>query len=129
METKKKLKVLYLNNKINAPYLFSMISNLVFDFRKLESNYSTLNGYDYPIQTIEADSELKQELAKHYLEKIPYWFDKELLRAYVSEDKSMRDLSKDTRISLTTIFHSLKTSKEYVFTNVNKELKKIEDNE
>lgn len=128
MQQREQMSRLYFNDKINAPYLFSMISNLVYDFRKSENIYSTLNGYETEIPTLEKDIEIKEELVRFFLEEIEYDFDKELLRIYLFNGESMRDISKGSGISLTTIFHSLKRSKSYVKRKSENELKSMNIN-
>lgn len=124
MQNKNKLNLLLIGNILNKSYLFSMLANLVYDFRKKESVYvDSVQKEEILVNNEEAA--LKIELSRYFLEKIPYFFDKELLRAYLNTDFSMRDISKGSNISTRTIFLSLKSSKHFVRTNVVKELKKI----
>lgn len=124
MQNKNKLNLLLIGNILNKSYLFSMLANLVYDFRKKESVYvDSVQKEEILVNNEEAA--LKIELSRYFLEKIPYFFDKELLRAYLNTDFSMRDISKGSNISTRTIFLSLKSSKHFVRTNVVKELKNI----
>lgn len=124
MQNKNKLNLLLIGNILNKSYLFSMLANLVYDFRKKESVYvDSVQKEEILVNNEEAA--LKIELSRYFLEKIPYFFDKELLRAYLNTDFSMRDISRGSNISTRTIFLSLKSSKHFVRTNVVKELKNI----
>ena len=42
-----------------------------------------------------------------------HWYDKMLWQLY-TEDRTMRELAKDTKISLSSIFHTIKTCKERI---------------
>jgi len=39
------------------------------------------------------------------------WYDKRLFEVYISDDKSMRQLAKETGISVTSIFNTIKICK------------------
>jgi predicted DNA-binding protein YlxM (UPF0122 family) len=39
------------------------------------------------------------------------WFEKNLFNVYLTSGKSMRDLERETKISVTTIFHTIKKCK------------------
>ena len=47
-----------------------------------------------------------------------HWFDVKLFKIYRNEGKSMRELSKETRISTSTIFHRIKYCKERLKENL-----------
>lgn len=130
MQEKDKLDILYTDNKLNESYLFVVIRNLVSDFRKSESTYTDEIDLEYKVENeLEEEIQLKQDLAKYYINKIPEFFDRQLLTLYINEDKSMRKLSKATRISLDTIYKSLKYSKGFVKESVNADIKKMKKNE
>ena len=43
-----------------------------------------------------------------------HWYDKKMFEIYHTTDMSMRDIEKETKISLYSIFDTLKKTKEYV---------------
>ncbi len=50
-----------------------------------------------------------------------YWFDYKMFELYHTTDMSMRDIEKETSISLRTIFTTLNKAKEYVRENLHEE--------
>lgn len=135
MQQRKQLDRLYIKEQLNAPYLFTMISNLVSDFRKSNKNYEYLNGHELSEPELDEHLQLKQELAQHFIENMPddlvnirrskFPFDKILLQEYLSSEESIRSLSKATKIGRGTINNSLKKSKKLVRSQVDLELKKL----
>ena len=43
-----------------------------------------------------------------------HWYDEKLFRLYFCTDKSLRDISNDTKISLTSIYNSCKNYKRII---------------
>lgn len=64
-----------------------------------------------------SDNMNREEVMRQFLDEIieeldsMYWFDSKLLKVYLMDDHSMRSLADKSGISLTTIFHSLKGTK------------------
>jgi len=50
-----------------------------------------------------------------------HWYDKKLFKLYRDSNMSMRDIAKETNISLISIFHSIKNYKEVLNTKFNKD--------
>jgi hypothetical protein len=50
-----------------------------------------------------------------------HWYDRKLFKLYRDTDMSMRDIAKETNISLISIFHSIKNYKEILNTKFNKD--------
>lgn len=50
-----------------------------------------------------------------------HWYDRKLFKLYRDTDMSMRDISKETNISLISIFHSIKNYKEILSTKFQKD--------
>jgi len=50
-----------------------------------------------------------------------HWYDKKLFKLYRDSNMSMRDIAKETNISLISIFHSIKNYKEILNTKFNKD--------
>jgi predicted DNA-binding protein YlxM (UPF0122 family) len=53
-----------------------------------------------------------------------YWYDKKLTKLYLNTDMSMRDISKETKISLSSIFNTLTNAKEKIRKESKEEYKK-----
>ena len=53
-----------------------------------------------------------------------YWYDKKLTKLYLNTNMSMRDISKETKISLSSIFNTLTNAKEKIREESKEEYKK-----
>ena len=53
-----------------------------------------------------------------------YWYDKKLTKLYFNTKMSMRDISKETKISLSSIFNTLTNAKEKIRNETKEEYKK-----
>ena len=53
-----------------------------------------------------------------------YWYDKKMTKLYMNTKMSMRDISKETKISLSSIFNTLTNAKEKIRKVADKEYKK-----
>ena len=53
-----------------------------------------------------------------------YWYDKKLTKLYFNTKMSMRDISKETKISLSSIFNTLTNAKEKIRNQTKEEYKK-----
>jgi len=73
-----------------------------YDYEEEVFDYEEANGFERLIEKIwESTEEL-------------HWYDKKMFEVYHTTDMSMRDIEKETRISLYSIFDTLKKTKEYV---------------
>jgi len=73
-----------------------------YDYEEELFDYEEANGFERLIEKIwESTEEL-------------HWYDKKMFEVYHTTDMSMRDIEKETRISLYSIFDTLKKTKEYV---------------
>ena len=57
------------------------------------------------------------------------WYDKKLFKLYRDNDLSMRDISKETTISLISIFHSIKNYKEILRNKFQKQYDEYKTND
>jgi RNA polymerase sigma factor (sigma-70 family) len=73
-----------------------------YDYEEELFDYEEANGFERLIEKIWDSTE---EL---------HWYDKKMFEVYHTTDMSMRDIEKETRISLYSIFDTLKKTKEYV---------------
>ena len=56
-----------------------------------------------------------------------YWYDKKLTKLYLNTDMSMRDISKETKISLSSIFNTLTNAKEKIRKKAKEHYKKYKE--
>jgi len=110
-------KLIDLNGNVRKGYMFFTLKSLFFQFynKKMkvtkvsidgcwelfdDSNVEEHNAYNDICMLI--DSELENW----------HWYDRKLFKLYRDSDMSMRDIAKETNISLISIFHSIKNYKE-----------------
>ena len=102
-----------IEDKPNKVYCWVMLRTLYFDELKKQKSYIDIeeckdiceDTYDYQTYV--------KELSENVMKDLPH-FDQELWHLYTQSDLSMRDIAKGTKISLRTIFTSLKITKEKI---------------
>lgn len=109
-----------INGKVNKSFIWIMLRNIYYDKIKFENRIETVsldNIFDafyeeIDIDNINAFSKLitKIDDTKNSI----HWFDKGILKLYFENDMSMRDIAKETKIGLTTIFQSINKSKKKI---------------
>jgi DNA-directed RNA polymerase specialized sigma24 family protein len=118
MELKNIEKIQY-NNDVNLFYLYKMLKSIHINGVKKQSNYLPIDDEIINIQADEysyiVDNEFERavELVNEALDKA-HWFDAKLLRIYIEEDHSIQSLHNATGISNSTIWTSMKKTKQYV---------------
>jgi RNA polymerase sigma factor (sigma-70 family) len=126
MELKDVNKIMY-NNDVNLFYLYKMIRSIYLNGLKKQTNHLPIDddlvnlpadSYSY-----EADNAFEQTLAlaNEALDSI-HWFESKLLRVYIEDNHSIQSLHNATGISNSTIFTSMKKTKQYVRDYVNKNM-------
>jgi len=118
-------KIMYNDDEVNRFYVFVTLKNLYIDYRKAKNRYvffefderdefleETLLGDNY-------DSDFDENEAFSYLinkisEEINSWhlYDAKLCNTYFKSNLSLRDISKGSNISLTSIFNSVRNYKK-----------------
>lgn len=125
-------KIMYKENDINKFYVYITIKNLYNDYLKQKNKHRTLNIDDIevsyeivePSTQLQLKNELKKQKAeetmieniKKEVESWDRWYDQKLFKIYYETDISMRKLSADTNISVTSIFNSCKNYKQIINT-------------
>lgn len=102
-------------DKPNFNYCWMVLRNLYYDTHK--KKVQTLNIDE--LLTISFDDDLSKELEKERIQQSIEkemqnweWFDQQLFLLYLRSGKSMRELEAETKISLTSIFHTIKKCKQ-----------------
>jgi RNA polymerase sigma factor (sigma-70 family) len=119
-------KIMY-KQDINLFYLYKMLRSMHLNAVKKQVSSLPLNddvcnlaaeSYSY-----ELDSQFERmvELTNECLDEM-YWFDAKLLRVYIEEDHSIQSLHNATGISNSTIWTTLKKSKQNVRNYINKNM-------
>lgn len=125
-------KIMYNKTDVNKFYVYITIKNLYNDYLKERSRHQIvrLDDIDVTYEIIEPTTEgqlkaerEKQEAEENLIEMIQdevnswdRWYDQKLFKIYYETDISMRKLSKDTNISVTSIFNSCKNYKQILTT-------------
>lgn len=112
-----KLSKIELKEQTIDTFVYYVLRNMTFDLHRKKSNIFKVDLGDCVFLEYLEDKG-KQELETIY-ERIEdevedwHWYDKMLWQLY-TEDRTMRELAKDTKISLSSIFHTIKTCKERI---------------
>jgi DNA-directed RNA polymerase specialized sigma24 family protein len=123
---KNKEKAVIVNGQVNRYYVYLTLRSLFVDFHRQKSRIIKV-GLDN-ILTLEQIDELEEhEGFSRLLKKVDSevktweWYDQMLFNLYKDSDKSMREISNGTNISLRSIFCTLKNCKERIKDNVHED--------
>ena len=107
-----KAHIIYREGKLNRQYLFSIIRNIVYAEFKKNKDLSCID--DHCIPCYPDYDEKRVDMLLKIIETIPSHFDRRLIKVYLHEGFTIRKMAAETKLSATTIFHSLKKSKEFI---------------
>jgi hypothetical protein len=119
-------KIMY-NNDVNLYYLYKMLRSIHLNGIKKATNNLPLNDDLYNLRAeeynYEADNDFERalKLTNEALDGM-YWFDSKLLRVYLEESHSIQSLHDATGISNSTIWTSMKKTKQYVREYISKNM-------
>lgn len=141
-------KIMYNETEVNTFYIYITLRNLYYSgFTKVyrgkssknkiiilfsEINENTFNGLlnqlseDYDEISNDITKKTNLDILYDKINKVIdnwYWYDKKLTKLYLNTDMSMRDISKETNISLSSIFNTLTNAKEKIRHKTKKEYK------
>jgi len=127
-------KIMYNETDVNKFYVYITIKNLYNDYLKERSRHHMVRLDDievtYEIVEPTPEGQLKAEIEKQKAEERlvdliqqevsswDRWYDQKLFKVYYETDISMRKLSADTNISVTSIFNSCKNYKQILNTKL-----------
>lgn len=105
------------NGKVRKGYMFFTLRSLYYQFYNKKKKVNKVS-FDEQWEIFD-DSNLDEHEAYNdiclMIDKeleTWHWYDRKLFKLYRDSDMSMRDISKETNISLISIFHSIKNYKE-----------------
>jgi len=119
-------RILY-NGEPNKLFVWVTLRNLVRKWQRGTDLVMYVDSYhehnDYSESIDRDDDELFEDFIDRVWDcaKEMYWFDYKMFELYHTTDMSMRDIEKETTISLRTIFTTLNKAKEYVRENLYEE--------
>jgi DNA-directed RNA polymerase specialized sigma24 family protein len=146
--TKDVKRIMYNETEINTFYIYITLRNLYYskftnynknkkiilfsDYKNTHDHkkfYDVLNrlSYDFEEQTESYKKKINLEALYNKIDSVIedwYWYDKKLTKLYLNTDMSMRDISKETKISLSSIFNTLTNAKEKIRKESKEEYKK-----
>lgn len=127
-------KIMYNETEVNKFYVYITIKNLYNDYLKENKRHQVVRLDDievtYEVVETTSDAQQKNEIEKQRAEEKlvnlihkevnswDRWYDQKLFKVYYETDISMRKLSADTNISVTSIFNSCKNYKEILNTKL-----------
>jgi DNA-directed RNA polymerase specialized sigma24 family protein len=119
-------KIIDASGNVRKGYVFFTLKSLYFQFynKKMKVNKVSIDEQF----TLFDDSNLEEHEAYNNIcllvdEEIKnwHWYDEKLFKLYRDSDMSMRDIAKETNISLISIFNSIKNYKEILNTKFSKD--------
>ncbi len=138
-------RIMYNEKEINTFYIYVTLRNLYYskftnykkkhktilfaDLKKQDHTY-LYHKLSYSDEDVKKNKENKLNLEvlcgkiENEIESW-YWYDKKLTKLYLNTDMSMRDISKETKISLSSIFNTLTNAKQKIRQQTKKEYKKF----
>ena len=97
-----KNKKIYLFSEFNRDDIHKLYEEVVEDYNDF------IDNYEKKVKLEELFNVIDKEIDDWY------WYDKKLTRLYFNTKMSMRDISKETKISLSSIFNTLTNAKEKI---------------
>jgi len=107
------------DNEVNKAYVWFTLRSVYMMYLKEKSKIDKIRiGDDFDIPD---DSSEQYELKRvySYIDRWE-WYDKMLFTTYINSDLSIRQIAKETGISLTSVFYTIKNCKQALKKNINK---------
>jgi len=127
-------KLIDVNGNVRKGYMFFTLRSLYYQFynKKKKINKVSFDGCwelfdDSNVEENKAYNDICM-LIDDELENW-HWYDRKLFKLYRDTDMSMRDIAKETNISLISIFHSIKNYKEILNTKFQKDYQDYSNND
>jgi RNA polymerase sigma factor (sigma-70 family) len=105
------------NGKVNKTYMWLSLRNTFLMHLRKSGKMAKVSLEHIAMLQQEPSEELKHESYSKILDVLDdeinnwHWYDQKLFKLYKDTDLSMRDISKETSISVTSIFHTIKQCK------------------
>jgi len=107
------------DNEVNKAYVWFTLRSVYMMYLKEKSKIDKIRiGDDFDIPDDSSEQfELKRVYS--YIDRWE-WYDKMLFTTYINSDLSIRQIAKETGISLTSVFYTIKNCKQALKKNINK---------
>ena len=124
-------RIMYTEKEVNTYYVYVTLRNLFLSGAHLYKNdYDLAEGYvndeAYMIEELDINYEEAHKALFNKIDAVVdnwYWYDKKLWGIHFYDKVSMRGIASDTKISLSSIFNTLKNGKEKVRNEVKEQYK------
>jgi DNA-directed RNA polymerase specialized sigma24 family protein len=113
-------RIMY-GDDVNTFFVYVTLRNLYIDYTKAKSRIVTTDAF--PEDRYELEPEDREQAIQSLVDEIWdevkswHWYDEKLFTIYMQSEMSMRDLSSETKISLRSIFNTIKNGKERIQSN------------
>ena len=117
-------KILRKDGTVNRAYIHFTLRNIFCDLMKQRKKHQKVDIHECRNLGVEYDYIEKQDAEMILEARIQaevntwHWFDQRIFNIYRNDKISMRELSKQTRIGTSTIFHTIKYCKERIKENI-----------
>lgn len=119
-------KIMY-KNEVNTLFIYISLKNMYADYAKSRSRFQTTDRIPEMADIANAGEreEAMQVLVNSIWTEVKTWnwYDEKLMTIYIKQEMSMRELSDETKISLSSIFNTLKNGKQRIKINCKKDYK------
>lgn len=109
----------------NTYFVYVTLRNMYADYVKTKGRIPTTDQIPedrYDVDPSEQEESMKALVTAIWAEvKTWHWYDEKMFTVYIETEMSMRDLSKQTKISLRSIFNTLKNAKSKIQANCSQE--------
>lgn len=128
-------RIMYNEKELNNYYIYVTLRNLFlssFHVNRKRNHISISDMSQEIVSSLECDHEYETTF-ENLVSKIEnivdswYWYDKKLWNIHFNNEMSMRRISNETKISLSSIFNTLSNGKKNVRNNTKEEYKKYKD--
>ena len=117
-------RIMYDVDEINTFYVYITLRNMVSSLHKSQMRFKIVRGQEMDRLCAEiADDEYNVEDDEDFEHKIQmihkevkkwHWYDRQMWELYYNSELSIRKLAKETKISTSSIFNTLKNGKEKI---------------
>jgi DNA-directed RNA polymerase specialized sigma24 family protein len=127
-------KLIDVNGDVRKGYMFFTLRSLYYQFynKKKKINKVSFDGcWELFDETNVEEHKAYNDICLMIDEEIDnwHWYDRKLFKLYRDTGMSMRDIAKETNISLISIFHSIKNYKEILNTKFQKDYQDYSNND
>lgn len=101
------------NGEVNKGFIWFVLRNIYVDYCKQKSKIKKTDLNEATYIFIDKDEDIMDKLQEKIDKEIDswHWYDSKLFRLYKDSGMSMREIEQATKISLTSIFHTIKHCK------------------